>query len=324
MEQATLRPVPLRPSGPVDPREAFEHVAAALPGLDEAAVEALALVEIAGRSRAGAASETGLAPDSLAEMLFRARKALRRSIFPLSASGWCERAERLISDRIDGVLVPPGQARLGAHLRNCDRCVEHERALARARETLVRDFIASHPHADVPVRDAGPRGAAGLRVVAAVVVSEPLQVMPSFAGPTLAAGAHEPPIASFAGPGGQVELVAPEPIADEVAPDDEPDVLEDEIAPAEPADATPSERSVDEPDIDESEPAAEVELEPEPEPELPPPASSPARVAPPVIVAHRSNGAELLWNVALGAAVFLAFIAVVVTVLAIAGVDRVF
>jgi hypothetical protein len=267
MEQATLRPVPLRPSGPVDPREAFEHVAAALPGLDAAAVEALALVEIAGRSREAAASETGVDAEPLADALFRARKALRRSIFPLSASGWCERAERLMSDRIDGALVPPGPARLSAHLRNCDRCVEHERALAHARENLVREFIASHPHADVPERQPGPRGAAGLRIVPSVVTSQPLRVVPSFGG------------------------ASPEPIAGELVPDEEPDVLADEIAPAEPADATPSERSVEHPDVDESE---------------------------------DSEPTALIWNVALGAAVLLSLGALIVTLLAIAGVQRIF
>ena len=85
-------------------------------------------------------------------------------MFPLSASGWCERAERLLSDRIDGALVPPGPARLDVHLRNCARCVDHERRLSQAREQLVRDFIELHPEA----AGAGPAertGVAPLRVV---------------------------------------------------------------------------------------------------------------------------------------------------------------
>src|SRR3954453_13887053 len=126
VEQATLRPVPLRPVGPVDPAEALAHVLAALPDLPEDAARALSLVEIAGRTRDKALEEMEISAGLLAELLYEGRKALRRSVFPLSASGWCERAERLVSDRIDGVLTPPGPARLDVHLRNCDRCVQHE------------------------------------------------------------------------------------------------------------------------------------------------------------------------------------------------------
>src|SRR4051812_37605825 len=120
----------------------------------------------------------------LAELLYQARKALRRSVFPLSAAGGGERAERLLPARIDGVLVPPGPARLDVHLRNCERCVDHERRLWQARERLVRDFIDLHPH----TAGAGPaeRPAATLRVVEPVV-SEPI-----YDGPTHTA-------ASFAG-----------------------------------------------------------------------------------------------------------------------------
>src|SRR4051794_41860658 len=105
----------------------------------------------------------------LADLLYAARKALRRSAFPLSASGWCERAERLLSDRVDGVLVPPGPARLDVHLRNCERCVEHERRLSQAREKLVREFIEAHPESagagpagrpPAPPRGGGPGGVA--------------------------------------------------------------------------------------------------------------------------------------------------------------------
>src|SRR5215217_5326167 len=176
VEQATLRPVPLRPAGPVDPAEALAHVLAALPDLSEDAARALSLIEIGGRTRDKAVEEMEASTDALADLLYAARKALRRSIFPLSASGWCERAERLLSDRIDGVLVPPGPARLDVHLRNCERCVDHERRLWQARERLVRDFIDLHPHA----AGAGPaeRPAATLRVVTPVVAD------PVYDGPT--------------------------------------------------------------------------------------------------------------------------------------------
>src|SRR5881397_3654840 len=163
VEQATLRPVPLRPAGPVDPSDALAHVLRALPDLGEDSARALSLIEIAGRTRDKAVEEMEISPELLADLLYVARKALRRSMFPLSASGWCERAERLLSDRIDGDLHPPGPARLDVHLRNCERCVEHERKLSHARDRLVRAFIEAHPEAD-----AGPAGrprAAELRVV---------------------------------------------------------------------------------------------------------------------------------------------------------------
>src|SRR5215212_5051958 len=86
VEQATLRPVPLRPAGPVDPAEAFAHVRAALPDLGEDAARALSLIEIAGRTRDKTVAEREVTAEALADLLYAARKALRRSIFPLSAS----------------------------------------------------------------------------------------------------------------------------------------------------------------------------------------------------------------------------------------------
>src|SRR5436190_5339490 len=209
VEQATLRPVPLRPPGPVDAAEALAHVLAALPDLSEDAAQALSLVDIAGRTRSKAVEELQIPAEALAELLYAARKALRRSVFPLSASGWCERAERLLSDRIDGVLKPPGPARLDVHLRNCERCVDHERRLAQARELLVRDFIDSHPHS----AGAGPadRPAAALRVVEPIAISDPVYDGPThtiagFGGVGVEPGHDRLPVASFAGPGGQVEI----------------------------------------------------------------------------------------------------------------------
>ena len=140
MERASLRPVPQRPSGPVDPAEALAHVEGTLPGLDDPARRALALVDLVGRTRPEVCAETGIAEAELAEALARARKALRRAAFPLPGSGWCERAERLLSDELDGVLADPGPRRLAAHLANCDRCVEHERRLWQARDQLVLTF----------------------------------------------------------------------------------------------------------------------------------------------------------------------------------------
>ena len=164
MERGNLRPVPLRPHGPVDPADAARHVAGALPELDDDARRALALVEIAGRSRADAAVDLALGHDAIAAALARARKALRRATFPLAATGWCERAERLLSDRLDGVLEPPGDVRLEVHLRHCSRCVEHERRLAQAREALVRDYVESHAPPE-PEPEPEPSPPVELRVV---------------------------------------------------------------------------------------------------------------------------------------------------------------
>jgi hypothetical protein len=288
VEQATLRPVPLRPVGPVDPSEALAHVLGALPGLSEDAARALSLIEIAGRTRGAAAEEMTVPAEVLADLLYNARKALRRSVFPLSASGWCERAERLLSDRIDGVLVPPGPARLDVHLRNCDRCVDHERKLWQAREKLVREFIGAHPHA----AGAGPaeRPAATLRVVEPVV-SEPVwdgptHVVASFAGVAVERGESPGlPILSFAGPGGQVEIRVEAP---EELPPDPP--LDDDIPPSEPADTTPSEHDAEDPE-------------------------------PPV---EDSESVSLVWGTLTALSVGLAIFALVVTVLAIGGLERLF
>jgi Putative zinc-finger len=291
VEQATLRPVPLRPTGPVDPADALRHVSASLPELDELAAKALALVEIAGRTRDAAGDESGLSWAELGDALYRARKALRRSMFPLSASGWCERAERLLSDRIDGRLDPPGPARLDVHLRNCERCVEHERRLSQARDRLVRAFIEAHPESAGagPAERARP---AELRVVEPAVAEPepqvwtgPTRVVPSFGGPLvepLVDGHGELAVAAFAGPGGQAPYAPIEPRAPrvEAEPDEDEPPLERE--PAEPL-IPPDEDRVD----------------------------------------ARGAG-QLIWNGLMVVSVGLAVFALIVTLLAIVGVNHIF
>ena len=149
MEHAPLRPLPSRPSQPADPDLARRYVAARLPGLDEQAVRALALVDLARVDRSQAARELGLDGGGMSAALARARKELRRSRHALAGSGWCERAERLISDRLDEELAPLSAQRLDAHLRNCPRCVEHELRLIQAIDELVEGMPA-------PVRPAAP------------------------------------------------------------------------------------------------------------------------------------------------------------------------
>src|SRR6188472_4000510 len=141
MERAPLRAVPGRPSGPVPDADAVDRVASAVPGIGERESAALGLVALAGRPRAEVARRLGLDDEQLGAALARARKELRRVIAPLAGSGWCERAERLISDRLDGDLDERSAARLDVHLRNCPRCVEHERRLVQATDALVAGVV---------------------------------------------------------------------------------------------------------------------------------------------------------------------------------------
>jgi hypothetical protein len=137
MERTPLRPIPIRPAGPVTPAQAAAAVAEALPALREREARALALVAVAALPREHAAPELGIGEEELALALAAGRKALRATAMPLPGSGWCERAERLVSDRIDGAL-PEARARvLDVHLRNCPRCVEHERRLVHATDALI-------------------------------------------------------------------------------------------------------------------------------------------------------------------------------------------
>lgn len=149
-----------------------------LPALDEPAATALGLVALCGSTRAETAEAVGLAPGDLGAALARARKLLRRSAFPLPGSGWCERAERLVSDRLDDALEPPGPARLEVHLRNCPRCVEHERRLVQATDAMVAAFAPAPvptPAAAPPLRVAGRPAA---RPPAALPFGEPVRPAP--------------------------------------------------------------------------------------------------------------------------------------------------
>jgi putative zinc finger protein len=117
--------------------DAVRHVARHVPAADERDRLALALVALAGHGRAEVARRLGVADPELSAALARARKELRRTVQPLPGSGWCERAELLISDRLDGPLPERDERRLAPHLRNCPRCVEHERRLVQATDALI-------------------------------------------------------------------------------------------------------------------------------------------------------------------------------------------
>ena len=142
MDRAPLRPVAAQPSGPVSDPDAVRHVASFLPGAAERDRLALALVALAGHPRTEVAQRLGIGELELSAALARARKELRRTILPLPGSGWCERAERLVSDRLDGPLSDRDEARLATHLRNCPRCVEHERRLVQATDALIERLPA--------------------------------------------------------------------------------------------------------------------------------------------------------------------------------------
>jgi Putative zinc-finger len=169
MDHAPLRPVPAQPSGPVSDPDAARHVARFLPAAAERDRLALALVALAGHARAEVAQRLGLDEPDLAAALARARKELRRTLLPLPGSGWCERAERLISDRLDGPLADQDEHRLATHLRNCPRCVEHERRLVQATDALI---------ARLPTAPAAPYLAPAPEPAEVAVAPEPVVAEP--------------------------------------------------------------------------------------------------------------------------------------------------
>jgi hypothetical protein len=223
MEHAPLRPVPARPAGPVDPAAALREVGGWLPTLSPLAARALALVVLCERPRAWVADSLGVSEGELGELLAEARKELRQSIVVLGGSGWCERAERLISDRLDGGLADRDVRRLDVHLRNCTRCVEHERRLVQATDALVGGLGG-------PARSPTPAGEAPPLTEAPAPHDEagPLDEAPPLQG-------EAPPLDEAPPPDGEA------PPLDEAPPPD--DGSEEGAAPgeeAEPAGAAPA------------------------------------------------------------------------------------
>jgi len=164
MEGTPLRSVPASLPGPVNTVHALAQVERALPDLVPDARRALALVGLGSRPRAEAAGELGVSEPELSRLLAAARKALRRTVAQLPAGGWCERAERLISDRLDGALAAAGEARLDSHLLGCERCATHEQRLVQAHDRLVEAYLEAHSPRPALAASA-TRPAAELRVV---------------------------------------------------------------------------------------------------------------------------------------------------------------
>jgi len=138
---------------------AEQHVFAALPDLAAIPRRGLALT-LSGVPRAGVASELGLAGAELSAVLATARKALRRTRAQLPSGGRCERAELVLSDRLDGAASAMDERFLDAHLARCARCRTHEHELSTALEELCVELVAEAKPVEEPSR-------AHLRVVPA-------------------------------------------------------------------------------------------------------------------------------------------------------------
>ena len=284
MERASLRPVPQRPASPVEPAEALAHVESVLPDLDAAAREALALAELVGRPRPQLAAETGRADEEVAAALARARKTLRRAAFPLPGTGWCERAERLLSDELDGVLADPGPRRLAAHLANCDRCVEHERRLWQARDQLVAGFDEARAAA-VPAPQPVP-------AVVDIPDPEPLELPDPQPEPELPYAQPEPELRLVEAPAAEL----PTPVPGTPPP---PAVPGTEVP------GTPPPRAVPDTEVPGTEPVAAA------------PAVEDAVAS--ALPEPRFSLAGAAWTASLTVAVLLALVSVALTVYAIAG-----
>jgi Putative zinc-finger len=130
---------------------AEQHVFAALPELEAVPRRGLALT-LAGVPRAGIASELGLAGAELSGVLASARKSLRRTRAELPSAGRCERAERVLSDRLDGAMSAMDERFLEAHLARCPRCRTHEHELTAALEELQTELAVEAKPVEEPPR----------------------------------------------------------------------------------------------------------------------------------------------------------------------------
>jgi hypothetical protein len=295
MEHAPLRPVPARPAGPVDPATAVREVGAWLPTSPPLAAEALALVVLSERPRAEVAGSLGVSEEELARLLAAARKELRQTVVTLGGSGWCERAEGLISDRLDGILAGRDTRRLDVHLRNCPRCVEHERRLVQATDALVG---AAGGAARGPAR-----ADEGMPLVEATRTDDGIEAHPAEAAP--ADGGVEEGLAEAAPADGSVE----EGLA-ETAPAD--GSVEEGLAEAAPADPGTEGLPADAAAPDDIEGGLADTA----------PTREQAAVAAEVLVASRTRrqiAAALVWNSLIALAILLTLATIALTIAGILG-----
>src|SRR6476469_7125475 len=163
---------------------AERHVFAALPELDAVPRRGLALT-LAGVPRAGVA---------LSDVLARARKSLRRTRAELPSAGRCERAERALSDRLDGATTPMDERFLEAHLGRCARCRTHATALDAATAKPVAARLRIVP----PPPQLPPATPGTVPTVARIDVPPPFApAHPAPASPTVV---REPVVAASAAP----------------------------------------------------------------------------------------------------------------------------
>jgi hypothetical protein len=289
----------------VNPATAMRGVGAWMPTLPPLAAEALALVVLSERPRAEVAGSLGVSEEELAKLLAAARKELRQTVVTLGGSGWCERAEGLISDRLDGILAGRDTRRLDVHLRNCPRCVEHERRLVQATDALV-GRVTSATRGPAPAGEAVP-----------LVEAAP---------PDDGVEAGAPPAETAPPDDRTAEGV---PAADAARTDTG---VEEDIPPAEAAPA--DDRSEGGPEIGtEDSPAISAPLEAAPDqaapaegapPEMPPAEAAPNReevaaAAEVPVAPGRQVAAALAWNSLIGLAILLTLATIALTIAGILG-----
>ena len=174
MERAPLRPIPVRPAGPVHPLAATRALGAAIPELSPRQADAVALVALAGRSRPrrppSSASERRSSP-------MRSRAGARRCAALCSRSARAAGASAPSGSSRTGSTASSserGAARLDVHLRNCPRCVEHERRLVQATDALVARAAGAAPSQIDPAMSS-----AQLTVVATAQPTPPAEPRPT-------------------------------------------------------------------------------------------------------------------------------------------------
>jgi hypothetical protein len=274
---------------PAPSDRAERHLFAALPELDAVPRRGLALA-LAGVPRAGIASELGLSGAALSAELAAGRKAVRRTRVELGSGGRCERAERALSDRLDGVLSELDARFLDAHLARCSRCRTHEAELNAALDQLRAGFAEPEPEpeAEPPAVEAVP---------------EP---------PAVAAGPEPPPVEP-APPRARLRVVPSPPL---LPPAPEPPALE---APAAPAPLPPAE-----PPAEVQPPAAEPPAAEPPAAEPPaaePPAAELDRPRPAAAVARHQRIRAAL-PVAVAVLVAVGLVAAAIALLSAFGADE--